>query len=469
MNIGRVLAPSFPVRTFAQRKNSWEYLALIAIVALSRIPFLNAGYGVNIDAWRVARVAQHIALTGIYEGSRFPGYPLQEIVCSWFWRGGALALNGMSALFGVAAAVAFTACARRLKCRDAFLAGLAFAMTPVVFINSVTSKDYVWAIAFVLGSLLCALSRQSLLAGALLGLAVGCRITSGAMLLPVGLILIGEMEREERGRAVLQFVLSMLLVSALVFLPVWCRYGFGFFTFYENHARPTPEMVLSRATLEVWGSLGVAGLAAVSAGAFFRNTETTERSLPKSANRFVVPALALMICIYLAAYLRLPDQAGYLIPIIAAVLLLSSRLAPRICFQFLCGCLLLAPFIEVSVHGVRAGAIFADRTERLQTMQNIRNFLGFAETLPQKSVIVVGGWEPQISVMMSGGPELRNRYAYLLTVPDATTLAANGVPLFYLPMIREFNLRVTKADLTQYGARDLHQLFETKRREHAMP
>src|SRR4029077_611813 len=175
---------------FAQRKSAWAYLALAAIVALSRIPFVDGGYGVNVDAWRVARVARQIAVTGVYEVSRFPGYPFQEIVCSWFWRGGALALNGMSAFFSVAAAVAFTACAKKLKCRDAFLAGLAFAMTPIVFINSVTSKDYVWAIAFLLGSLLSVLSRQSLLAGTLLGLAVGCRITSGAMLLPLGLILI---------------------------------------------------------------------------------------------------------------------------------------------------------------------------------------------------------------------------------------------------------------------------------------
>jgi hypothetical protein len=457
------------VRIFAERKSAWGYLALIAVVAMSRIPFLNAGYGVNVDAWRVARVARQIALSGIYEVSRFPGYPLQEIICSWFWRGGAWALNGLSALFGVAAAVALTACARRMKCRDALLAGLAFAMTPAVFINSVSSKDYVWAIAFVLGSLLCVLSRQSVLAGALLGLAVGCRITSAAMLLPLGLILIGEMEREQRGRAVLQFILSMLLASALVFLPVWWRYGFGFLTFYENHARPAPGIVLSRATLEVWGSLGVAGLAAVSAGVFFRSVKTTETSLPKSTNRFVVTALALMICIYLAAYLRLPDQAGYLIPIIAAVLLLSSRFAPRICFQFLCACLLLAPFIEVSTHGVCAGAIFADRTERLQTMQNIRNFLRFAETLPRKSVIVVGGWEPQIAVTIDDGPALRNRYAYLLSGPEAAILATKGVPLFYLPQIREFNARVMSVDLAQYGARDLHELFDAKRREHAAP
>ena len=457
------------MQIFAQRKSAWAYLTLAVIVALSRIPFLDAGYGVNLDAWRVARVARQIAVTGVYEVSRFPGYPFQEIVCSWFWRGGALALNGMSAFFSVAAAIAFMACARQLKCRDAFLAGLAFAMTPIVFVNSVTSKDYVWAMAFILGSLLSVLSSQSLLAGALLGLAVGCRITSGAMLLPLGLILIGQVEHDQRWRSVVQFTLAMLLASALVFLPAWGRYGPGFFTFYENHARPPLEVTMSRATLEVWGGVGLAGYAVLLAGLFLRTVKRTEASLPACANRFVVLALALMICIYLAAYLWLPDQAGYLIPLIAPTMLLGARFAPRIAFQSLCACLLIAPFIGVSTGGVQAGAVFADRTERIQTMQNIRNFLRFAEALPQKSVVVVGGWEPQIAVMTSDGPRLRNRYAYLLSGPEAATLVANGVPLFYLPLIREFNARVMNIDLAQYGGHDLHELFQSKRREHSIP
>jgi hypothetical protein len=35
----------------------------------------------NVDAWRVARVARQLSETGLYEVSRFPGYPVQEIVC----------------------------------------------------------------------------------------------------------------------------------------------------------------------------------------------------------------------------------------------------------------------------------------------------------------------------------------------------------------------------------------------------
>jgi hypothetical protein len=163
----------------------------LASVALSRLPFLASGYGVNVDAWRVARVARQLSETGLYEVSRFPGYPVHEIVCSWLWRGGPCALNGASAICSVAAVWVFILCARRLGCRDSVLAGLALAMSPVFFVNSVTAKDYVWALAFVLGSLFCVLDRRPTLAGLLLGLAVGCRITSAAMILPLALLFVG--------------------------------------------------------------------------------------------------------------------------------------------------------------------------------------------------------------------------------------------------------------------------------------
>src|ERR1043166_6986783 len=78
------------------RDPPWQLAIVFLVVLLSRLPFLDAGYGVNVDAWRVALRAVEIAITGDYSVSRFPGYPIQEIVCSWFWRGGPFALNALS-------------------------------------------------------------------------------------------------------------------------------------------------------------------------------------------------------------------------------------------------------------------------------------------------------------------------------------------------------------------------------------
>ena len=42
------------LRAFYQNQR-WPLSALFLIVLLSRLPFLDAGYGANVDAWRVAR------------------------------------------------------------------------------------------------------------------------------------------------------------------------------------------------------------------------------------------------------------------------------------------------------------------------------------------------------------------------------------------------------------------------------
>jgi hypothetical protein len=58
------------------------FITLFLIVLLSRIPFLYAGYGIEEDSWGIALAAFHTHLSGIYEPSRLPGHPVQELVYS---------------------------------------------------------------------------------------------------------------------------------------------------------------------------------------------------------------------------------------------------------------------------------------------------------------------------------------------------------------------------------------------------
>jgi hypothetical protein len=432
-------------------------LALVLVVVLfSRVPFLDAGYGVNVDAWRVARVAREIATTGQYSVSRFPGYPVQEIVCSWFWRGGPVALNGLTAFFSLVAVAAFMWISRKLRCRDAWLAGLALAVTPIFFVSSACAKDYIWALAFVLLSVLCALDGRALFAGVLLGLGAGCRITSLAMMLPLTLILFGETSGRSRWLSIVTFISVAAATAALVFSPVWLSYGMNFLTFYENHARPDWVTILKRGTVEIWGVAGLIGLCIAASSLFLRRTSTT------SPNKWVAPAFVLAIAIYLGAYLRLPDQAGYLLPIVPFVLILAQQFVARRLFQILCACLFISSFAVVSQNGLSRGPIFADHVERLETMARIRGFLAYSKTLPGRNTFVVGGWEPQIAVMASEFRTDRNRYVYLLTANELSDAFKNSDHVFYLPLIREFNYRVTGLDLAQHGALDLRAIFDSQ-------
>jgi hypothetical protein len=426
-------------------------VCLFCLVFLSRLPFLDAGYGMNPDAWRVARVARDLALTGEYNVSRFPGYPVQEIICSLFWRGGPAALNGLSALFSAIAAVAFAVIARRLGCRDWFLAGLALAATPIFFVSSVCSKDYVWALAFALLSFLSALDGRPGTAGILLGIATGCRLTSAAMFLPISLLIWNRTPRTSLATA--KFAIAAMIVAFLAFTPVWLHYGMSFLTFYSDHPRPGWDAIFARSTVEVWGSLGLVALGVASLGAWVSPKQ------PNLTNRRVVTALLLLVAIYAVAYLRLPDQAGYLLPIVPAVLLLFSLITPPRVLQIAFGCLLLAALVEPLPTGFHSGAILADHQQRLASLAAMRDFLNVTESVPGKNVFVVGASEPEIAVLAPRLQNGRNHYVYQINASEVKAALEDGRSLFYLPTMRRFNYMVTGTDLAQFGARDVECLF----------
>lgn len=176
-------------------------------------------------------------------------------------------------------------------------------------------------------------------------------------------------------------------------------------------------------------------------------------------NRLVTLALVAMIGLYLIAYLRLPDQSGYLVPIIPAVLLVAVRFLPRPIFQFACIALLLSPWIDFSRAGACPGMIVADYQDRKKTVSDVTRFIGFAEeTLPGRNIVVVGGWEPMIAVL---GPKsaLHNDYCGILSFRELQQAHDTGCRIAYTTdLVRAFNLRETGVDLAQYRAIDLRRL-----------
>ncbi len=59
----------------------WFVILLLAVVA-TRIPLIATCYSSDPDAWRVASVGKMFWQTGTYAASRFPGYPLHEIIAA---------------------------------------------------------------------------------------------------------------------------------------------------------------------------------------------------------------------------------------------------------------------------------------------------------------------------------------------------------------------------------------------------
>ena len=221
------------------RRFRFEYLpiaAALVVIGMTRLPFLANGYGLDPDAWRVANAARLISQTGTYAASRLPGYPVQEITCSFFWQWGPIALNGLTALMSVLAVLFLMLILRHYGARltDAILAGFALAFTPLFFLNSLCSMDYVWAVAFILGAWYVAVRQMPLLAGVLLGIATGCRITSLAMILPLAILLVNVKNFKLSAQRCGWLSVGAVVGTALCFWPVWDCYGMGFW----SHAVP---------------------------------------------------------------------------------------------------------------------------------------------------------------------------------------------------------------------------------------
>lgn len=304
--------------TVASRLRRWLnsspglFLAITAAVFVTRLPFLTAGYGLDPDAWRVANAARMIALSDSYVASRLPGYPVPEIICALLWRGGPLALNGATALLSAVGVACFVLALRVLRIDHALVAGLTLAMVPVVYINSTSSMDYMWSLAFTLMALYFVLTHRIGWAGLAMGLAIGSRITAGAMLVPLGMLLLRSSATSRRYRDVAVFSAVAGSAGLVAFAPVILTYGSGFFTFYEQQYPPLSQ-VLRLLALGPWGSFGLAALLLAGAVHMFdwrRNLDYV-RGL---RGRPHIEASIVAIVLTLIAFSRLPHESGYLLP-----------------------------------------------------------------------------------------------------------------------------------------------------------
>jgi hypothetical protein len=427
------------------------FLTVAALVLLTRLPFLDAGYGAIRDAWRVASAARLIGTTHEYWASRLPPHPVHEIASAVIWRGGPVALNLATAIVSAVGIAFFALAARRLGYVNWLPMTAALAMTPQIYINSTSTTDYLWALTFILAGLYFALRRQSLAPGLLLGLAIGSRITSAAMLVPFSLIVVRH--GEGRIRRVVIVWLAACAVGAMLFVPALRRYGWDTFTFAEI-AEYRPYDVLRRASLEVWGVLGTMGISAAVAYQIFRTLRSQRRwALPEPHSYAYV--WLIVVVLYAIAFLRLPHLPAYLIPAIPFALLLLHELLDRRALIVACAALIVSPFLSLGPSGFQRGAILDDRESRTALKEAAERFVETGNSLSGRNVIVAGHWFAPVYVYVLEHPDDSSRYVYLLTAEDAERHRRRGESLYYLPGQRELNLERYGIDLRTYGARPL--------------
>lgn len=455
-------------------------LALFLLVFISRLPFLSAGYGVEEDSWGIALAAFHTKLSGIYEPSRFPGHPVQELIYSALWGKGPVIFNGLSAFFSAIAAVYFARILQHFNFKHFFIAGLAFAFIPVIYISSTYTIDFMWSEAFVLMSFYALLRNRLIFCGILLGLAVGCRITCGVMIIPFIIILWDSNDLKKNILSFLRIAIPTGIVVFFVFLPLILEFGTSFFMYYDQFPYPPLSKVFYKMSFGVFGFIGCASIFIFILIAILNLKRSVHGDLfINGLPKIILIISFLIIVLYMISYFRLPQKSGYMLPIIPFVIILFAYYLNSIQFRILCSTLIISSFIcsinltdklrgaEYSSAAVSfvisgqeiffdplTGPICSDYSKRLQKIKYTSEVISKSSELENKTVIISGWWYNEIMVTMI---DLKHDPTIIFEpyIPESKMkeYADQGCEIVYLPEQNIYNDLMYQMNVTEIFAK----------------
>jgi hypothetical protein len=381
--------------------------AVLAIAYVgSRIAWLDQGYGTDPDAWRVALSANYLWTEGEYLPSRLPGYPLHELVTALAVREGWVWTNLSTVLISLVGVYLFAWLARKLELPNRGVLTVGFAFAPLLWINSVMTMDYMWALTFLLAAYLALLYRAPTLAGICLGIAAGFRLTS-LFMLPVFWLLIWR--TSQRGQ-IRPLTLSSAAATLVAYTPVLMEYGVNLLNFYDQKV-PLDEFIkrLGKDGLGIIGALALLVAGALS----FRRLRRFPGDLVRDPHVLTWTAA---ILIFFVSYTRLPHEIAYLVPLFPFGLFLMSRYLSRGLLLASLAAIVLAGFVDITTPedtlGIGRSTFTSARVGKgmlLSDLDTLRNQMDFAhevrdltatnENLKRPAVVVVGFIYPELAML----------------------------------------------------------------------
>ncbi|WP_460008893.1 hypothetical protein [Methanobacterium movens] len=302
---------------------------LISIYIISRIPLINTGFGSDPDAWRIANSAFDLKNFFHYEPSRFPGYPLPEYINSLIIDYGWIATNTLTLIISLISVIVFAMILNELNIKNKGLIVVTYAFFPILWINSVSTMDYMWALTFIIISWYFIIKKRYVLAGLMMGLAIGSRPTSLFLIIPFIYLIYRENLDYKK---ILYFLVMVLITSIILFLPLYITYGLKFITFYPS----SPDIGT------IWSNFSeYFGVLSIILGLFliiYHSKDFYRKIFNKKDYKIIF--LVVAIFSILIPFLMAPYEIEYLIPLIPFGLVLLSQSSKKSNF-FIIFCILI--------------------------------------------------------------------------------------------------------------------------------
>ena len=447
-------------RSFRNRELLVPLLSLVF-----RLPFLYTGYGREFDAWSNVLNAKILSETGLYEVSRLPGHPLQELIYSlmWSFSQSYFFFNLLSAIATAWAAWRFYRIAKHYQIERSFEWAIAFQFVPVVFIASTSAIDYNFALAFILAGYYQFLKKNLVGSGLMIGLATAFRISSLGFLLPLILLL----PIRDWFKA-WPMVFTALVSTALAYLMPFLTYSWGFLDF---HKPPFPgwSSVLFKLGLGIWGIPLLIALLFSLLKFRFKSPKSWQEGI--SLNAF----LLIIVLMQLAVFMRLPFKSEFFIPAIPFFLLLWAKQAPNHIQSYIhyiaLASLLFFGFdyanpyrgaepMESAIHFEAGGKelylspfqgpLSIDQSKRRVKSRTVEACIKALEEEADPVWLVAGWYWPEL--MLKLPQESQHFIDHYSSLEELKAAQKAGLRILYLPEIDQQNpLMHEDADLRRYG------------------
>lgn len=444
---------------------------LIFSFILSRVPLLNLGFGIDADGWSVANSAFELRHSHIYYPSRFPGYPVTEYFNSLIIDQGWLATNTLTMLLSLISVIFFAKVLKNLNVANKGLLVLTYAFFPILWINSTNIMDYMWALTFIIIAWFFILEKKFTVAGVIMGLAVGSRITSIILILPFIYLIWNE---NKRIKDIIYFITAMVIISFILFLPLFIQYGLKFLTYYS-----------SSMTIRTWflmamrNGIGLIGRLPALFGFIMLLLSLKvllKKVIEKDKNTlFLVSAILLIFIIFLKA----PYEPEYLIPTIPFGLLLLNKICRKELFVIFCALLLLNSFVSFPIMErnnkgiyefsapINDGLIKNDIDNRNEQMGSVQKLMS---ANINHSVVIIGDDLPILFYLdenvsySKSAKTMKNSssnkiwnfekdilYEYLISLDELQDFQSRGYACYYINGIDKYTKDRYNYDLNQYN------------------
>lgn len=453
-------------------------LRLFFIVLATRLILLVPGYGPEEDAWGHVQNIYEMKAAGHYIMSRLPGHPVYEgLLYLLFPIHSPLVYNLLSALFSSFAVVAFYKILEHFNIKSAQYGALTFALVPTFLLSSAYTIDYAVGLAFALWAYYFILKQKSVLAGVLLALAVGTRVTWVLMLIPLLASLNGYRFETFKFKKSFQFLMIFGVCSALAYYPVYDAYGPAFFNTYSLPYPPLAKAIF-KGTIGVWGVLGFGAICL----AFLIFLKRIKHYLGRLRWRHIIWLIPVFL--YTIIYIRLPEKSAFFIPVLPFLLLfifslIGAKWIKRSMYIMALSVLFFGVNISDSLRGatpkksdlrrtvsgqeiffsVERGPLFLEMNKRQNKQDATLKFGDALRNIEKPTAVICGWWYAMIDITNKDNewPWPENvKLHYYLSNEEMETYLENGYDLLYLPEQGEINNRKYNSTLaTRKG-----ELFE---------